>query len=288
MGKVENALREASLFPADVDLVGYSICGPVVVQKTKAGPKYRCLRIINRGILKPFEISADATLNDGMAAAIGSSLAGVAKGHEGAFALLTLGTGVGLGAVHWNEQGERVINDGEIHFPIRGSRRMCNCRRLGCFEAAANESALRRYAIREGLTAEQITDDLGRQFERYLKSGKPAGVVAKLNKVLDHWHRCLAEGVANLYVLLNMGGNAIQPPAMFILGGGLGALVDGKKLKNYVLDTYQGDPLVGTNFVVKKERKVGNRAGSIGAAALALANHIGCHVTEIKFSETPP
>lgn len=288
MGEVEDALRAASLFPSDVDLVGYSICGPVVVEKTKSGSVYRCLRIINRGILEPFEIKSAATLNDGMAAAIGSSLAGVAKRHKGAFALLTLGTGIGLGAVHWNEQGERVINDGEIHFPIRGSKRMCACKRLGCFEAAANESALRLYAKREGLTAEQITDDLGRQFERYLKSGKPAGVVAKLKKAHDHWHRCLAEGIANLYVLLNMGGNVIQPPAMFILGGGLGALVDGKKLRQYVIDTYQGDPLVGTNFVVKKEGKIGNRAGSIGAAALALANHIGCHVTEIEFSDKRP
>jgi predicted NBD/HSP70 family sugar kinase len=288
MDGVRDALKEESLFPPDADLIGYSICGPVVVERTEEGKKYWCLRLINRGILEPFVVEADAALNDGMAAAIGSSLAGVAKTHEGAFALLTFGAGVGLGSMHWNEQGERVVNDGEIHFPIRGSTQMCACKREGCFEAAANVSALRRYALSEGLTEEEITEDLGRRFEQYLVDGEPADIVEKLTKAMDRWHRCLAEGIANLYVSLDMGGNTIQPPAMFIMGGGLGALVDEEKLVQYVLDTYQGDPVVGTNVVVRREDEVGNRAGSIGAAALALANHIGCHVTEIKFSETAP
>ena len=288
MQEVRHALKEASLYPPDVDLVGYSICGPVVVERMEEGAKFWCLRLINRGILDPFVVEAGAALNDGMAAAIGSSLAGVAKDHKGAFALLTLGTGIGLGSMHWNEQGERVVNDGEIHFPIRESERMCNCKRLGCFEAAANESALRKYAEAEGLTADQITKDLGRKFEKYLIDGEPTDIVEKLAKAMDRWHRCLAEGVANIYVLLDMGGNSIQPPAMFILGGGLGALIDEEKMVHYVLETYQGDPLVGGNFVVKKENEVGNRAGTIGAAALALANHIGCHVTDIEFSDTRP
>ncbi len=279
MAELRAVLKAAGLYP-DADLRGYSICGPIVGN--------RCLRLINRGVFQPFSVEGEAVLNDGMAATIASLMAGVARGHEGAVALFTLGTGIGFGALHWDPRGRRVLNDGEIHFSIRDSNRHCNCRRTGCFEAAANESALRQYAIQEGMVPDDIGEDLGRRFEQYLQTQQPPEAYRKLLRALETWQGFLAQGIANVFVLLNMGGTDLQPQPLFVMAGGLGALVDPAKLKVDVLDQFEGDPPVGENFQIYREAEIGNRAGCIGAATMALANHLGRDVTEITFLDSPP
>lgn len=270
---LETAIREADLY-SNVDLVGYSICGPVVGN--------RCLRLINRNILESFEITVSAVLNDAMAATIGSRLAGVAKGHEGALALLTLGTGIGVGSFHWASKDQLVMNDGESHMTVRGSNRKCGCKRMGCFEAAANESGLKSYAIYCGANAVDIASDLGRSLEKFLAQEEtPTWVLRAMNI----WYGFLAQGIANLYAVLDMGGNEHQPPAMFVLGGGLSQIVDEKEVERQVLKEFDDDPLVGKRFSVRREGKVGNRAGVIGAAAMALANKLEYDITKIKFVE---
>lgn len=267
---LENKLQKAGLLELPGKyLKAYSICGPV------AGNI--CLRLINRGVQEPFEIKADSVLNDGMAATIGSKVAGMAKDHQGAVLILTLGTGVGMGSFIWSN-GKLAMNDGEAHVVIKSGVKKCNCGRLGCLESAVKESALKEALISEGIPETEIGDDVGHSIVKLLDN-------EKVKNVLETWHKNLADGLASMYALLNLGGNDIFPPAMFVLAGGLSALINEKMLAEFILNEFGGNPLIGKNFIVKKEGVLGNRAGCVGAAALALANYLKRDILEIKFLE---
>jgi len=278
MPTLQATLREHGLWNDD-HLIGYSICGPVV-----GGT---CLRLINRGVRDAFVIGGDAAGNDGMMATIGSLIAGVARGHPGGLACFTLGTGIGFGSLHWDERGQRVTNDGEVHFTIRDTNRSCNCHRTGCFEGAANEAALRQCLEDEAFHVPE-RGDVGHLLETLLSSQESSPERPKVERALERWHDRLAQGIANVFVLLNLGGNTFQPPAFFVLAGGLSTLADEGLLRELVLKEFAGDPFLGKNFQVKKEGVLGNRAGCAGAAAMALANHLGRPVTDIQFLDEPP
>lgn len=262
-------------------LRGFSICGPVV--------NGTCLRLINRGIHESFAIEAEAVGNDGFMAMLGSRIAGTAKNHQGALAYLTLGTGIGFGALHWDEWSpdRLATNDGETHFTVRGSTRICNCGREGCFEASANEDALWNYAVSEGLALPDGTD-VGREFERIMVAEPMTERGQKVARAILTWHNFLAQGLANAYALLNMGGNTLRPPALFVLGGGLSELINEDLLEYSICEEFGGDPFLGKQFAVKRELALGNRAGCVGAAAAALARRLHKHVTEITFLNEPP
>jgi len=283
MEELTSCLAEASLQGTVQDMRGYSVCGPVV--------QGRCLRLINRDVLEPFAITAGHALNDGMAATIGSMMAGVATEHDGSIAFLTLGSGIGFGAFHWDEHGKLVPNNGEIHFTVRGANRKCNCHRVGCFEAAANESALLGYCKRELAQTDcqqfSLDDDgLGMTIEKALTDTTHELYPhdQELKRALATWCKFLARGIANIFVLLNLGGNDWQPPPMFVLGGGLSSLVDPARLRKTILAEFDDDPLVGKQFVISKEDVIGNLAGCIGAACMEFASRLEIDVTEIKFA----
>jgi len=281
MKALNQKLFLAGHHPATIDLCGYSICGPM------AGNT--CLRLINRGILEPFVVEADAVINDGLAALIASLMTGAAKEHKGGVALFTLGTGIGFGCLHWDSQGERVLNDGEAHFSIRGgTRRRCGCKLIGCFEASANEGALLDFALKAGLSRDEITPNLGLKLGAILANQVSPGSCILAQQAHTNWHHQLAQGLANIYTTIDLGGNDIQAPALFILAGSLGALVDCYKLRSFMFKIFQDDPLVGKNFNVSREDDIGNRAGGIGAAAMALANHLKRPVTEITYHNSLP
>lgn len=281
--RLENALFGAGLIdPKHDTLRGMSICGPVTGNV--------CLRPINRGVKGPFHIPDDyAVLNDGMAATIASRIAGVAKDHEGALLLLTLGTGVGMGSFIWSN-GQLAMNDGEAHVTVRNSVRRCQCGRFGCLEAAANELFLKDALISRAIPENEIGDDVGRALESFLKLNDSKGMnyQGKAQNTLDLWHRNLADGLASMYALLNLGGNDMLPPAMFVMAGGLSALIDENALAGYIRNEFANDPFMGSNFLVRRENMLGNRAGCIGVAALALAKRLECNVLDIKFLDKAP
>ncbi len=278
MPRLQAALREAKLWD-EAAYTAYSICGPVVGNV--------CLMLINRGIREPFVVDGDAAVNDGMAATLGTLVAGVAQRHTGGLACFTLGTGVGFGSFHWDDHGHRVANDGETHFTVRQSVGSCHCHRAGCFEAAANEAALRQYLREEGFDSPDQSD-LGWEVESLLSSRDTSPRRSAAERALDRWYRVLAEGSANIFVVLNLGGSTFRQPALFVFAGGLSALVDAKKVQQYLLDEFRGEPFIGKNFLVRRESVIGNRAGAVGAAALALAHDLGRDIAEIIFLDTPP
>jgi hypothetical protein len=280
MMKLRIALTTAGHWGTSHDLYGFSLCGPVV-QNT-------CLRLINRGINDSFEIREGGALNDGMAATLGSWIAGVAKDHDGALACLTLGSGIGIGTVHWDATFKLVSNDGEAHVIVRSDRRCNGCHRLGCLEGAANEAALRDYAREEGFEL-PAGKKLGWEFERILRDEeKISNQRTQVQQAVIRWHSFLAQGIGNFYVALNMGGSEFLDPAMFVLGGGLSFLVNEAHLRDLVLEEFGGHPFLGENFVIKRESVLGNRAGCVGAAAMALARKLQCDITKIKFVDEPP
>jgi len=269
-------------------LHGFSICGPVIRGNT-------CLRLINRNISTSFSIEGDAALNDGMAATIASMKAGVAKDHKGAVVLLTLGSGVGFGSFHWNAHDPQIPNNGETHFDVRGSNLKCQCKRRGCFEAAVNERALRHYLTHalERDAAPPYQDDTGglgitiehaiQQTDHRLHPHRTA-----ILQSLNSWYILIGRGISNILALLNIGGSVEQPPPIIVLAGGLSALIDEEQVKHYTHEPFEHDCLVGNEIIVRKENKLGNFAGCIGAACMALANHLNKDVTQIDFLPSAP
>jgi len=276
MNELETRLKDAGLYPKDANLIAYGMPGPMEGKKVQ--------KLINREICEPFEVNADAAINDAMAAAIGSKLAGVASDYNGAMVLLTLGTGVGFGSFHWDLNRKLVANNGEAHFSIRDHRPelTCNCGRIGCFESVTSERALKYFLLEEGVAKEQIKNDVGKKTRTLLANQKDKETYQKIVNALNTWQKYLAQGIANIFLLLDMRGEDANTP-VFVMAGGLGNLIEEERLRELTLKELGENSLAGQNFVVRKEGKVGNRAGCVGAAALALANHLNKEVTEIEF-----
>lgn len=272
-----------SLVQCDADpVIGASICGPVF--------KNTCLQITNHGIATPFDIPCEICLNDGMAATIGTLMAGAGRGHTGALTCFTIGTGIGHGSIHWDLFGNLVTNDSEAHFAVTTRNILntplpqCACGLPECFEAHASERALTAYTEAVLSTIVAPIKKFGFKLEWALDHASE-NARQSLLEAIDKWHRFLAQGVATAYLFLNMGGNPMLPPALFVFGGGLSRFVNPKKVKGYVLGYLAGKPIPGMNFAVKCESDFGDEAGCIGAAAAALASRINRPVTEIQFAD---
>ena len=205
--------------------------------------------------------------NDANAAALGEYAAGAGKGSR-SLVLITLGTGVGGGAVldgrlytGFNHAGLEVG-----HMVIEHGGRPCTCGRLGCFEAYCSATALIK-RTREIMAEDrssllwQIAGDLehvnGRTpFDAAARGDAAAG------KLIDEYIEYLACGVASLV-------NIFQPEVLCV-GGGPSA--QGETLLapvRYILDRedYARNNVRRTRLM---GAALGNDAGIIGAALLPL------------------
>ena len=205
--------------------------------------------------------------NDANAAALGEYVAGAGKGSR-SLVLITLGTGVGGGAVldgrlytGFNHAGLEVG-----HMVIQHGGRPCTCGRLGCFEAYCSATALirRTRQVMEGEKGSllwQLAGDLehvnGRTPFDAAARGDAAG-----GKLIDEYIEYLACGVASLV-------NIFQPEVLCV-GGGPSA--QGETLLapvRYILDRedYARNNVRRTRLM---GAALGNDAGIIGAALLPL------------------
>lgn len=205
--------------------------------------------------------------NDANAAALGEFAAGAGKGSSSMVAI-TLGTGVGGGAIlngrlytGFNYAGMEVG-----HFVIEHGGRLCTCGRRGCFEAYCSATALIK---RTREVMEQTPDSLLWQLAGGLEgvNGRtPFDAAAQgdaaAGKVIDEYVDYLGCGVASLV-------NIFQPEVICI-GGGPSA--QGETLMapvRYILnrEDYARNSVHRTRLV---RAALGNDAGLIGAALLPL------------------
>ncbi len=266
-GALFDAVRKNTGWSHDCgEALGVSFCGPVIRRTVMVS--------VNRRIGAPLDLGRLPVLNDGMAHTLASRLAGSGKGHKGAYCMLTLGSGVGLGMFHWGDHGDALVpNNGEAHFSVHteGIRRVpkCNCGRYGCFEALVNNKALVDLLEQEGVEVPgERRDNAGFFIEELTRPGMRPNF--KVGRALGAWHQRLASGICNLWAMNDMGGNRLQEPPMFVLGGGLSRLVLTATLKQFCFTEFGGKPFMGKRLLIRKE-KLGNAAGCIGAAAWAVA-----------------
>lgn len=181
------------------------------------------------------------------------------------FALLTLGTGIGGGIIL---KGEMLIGNragaGEFgHHQIRATDGfVCGCGKRGCFEAQASASGLVRHAralaphFRGSTLLDSDERYLSRDISRAAQAGDPHAAAA-----WDAFTADLASGLANIIAFVN--------PEVIAIGGGVSSAGD------FLLDAVR-DRVEQLNVTVPHgttkllTARLGNDAGAIGAATLAL------------------
>jgi len=205
--------------------------------------------------------------NDATCAGWGESVHGAARGAGDAL-VVTLGTGIGGGIV----TGGRLMRGangfgGEIgHMVIDPSGPICPCGRAGCWERYASGSGLGRlardaaHAGRSARLVELAGGDpesvRGEHVTQAAWEGDPGAL-----EVMDRFCWWLASGLANL-------ANAFDPEVI-VIGGGLieaGEILMGPTRRDFLALVEAGSTRPGIEIL---PAALGERAGAIGAAALA-------------------
>ncbi len=202
--------------------------------------------------------------NDARCATLGEYTYGTGRGTKN-FVLLTLGTGIGGGII---SDGDLVLGNrfgaGEIgHHQIRPTDGfICNCGKIGCFEAQASGTGLIRhaFAVQASFPRSRLLDvdrdKLGsKKIRKAAQAGDQHALAAWKNFTSD-----LSIGLANIVAFVN--------PEVIALGGGVSTAAD------FMLDAVRGrvDELTtmvprGTTRIIVAQ--LGNDAGQVGAATMA-------------------
>lgn len=208
--------------------------------------------------------------NDARCATLGEYTFGIGKGTKD-FVLLTLGTGIGGGIV---AGGELVLGHrwgaGEVgHHQIRPSDGfVCACGKIGCFEAQASGTGLIRhaFAVAPSFPRSSLLDvDRDKLSSKKIRKAAQAGDLHAL-AAWNNFTADLAIGLANIIAFVN--------PEMIALGGGVSTAAD------FMLDALRGPVDTLTTMVPKGTTAIvvaqlGNDAGQVGAATMALRGGLG-------------
>ena len=200
--------------------------------------------------------------NDADVAALGEFKFGAGVGVND-MVMITLGTGVGSGVVANGRlyTGNRRAGVEIGHTVLRAGGRLCTCGRRGCFETYCSASALVRQTKRAMQKNKQSKlweiggldrVDGKTAFAFYDRDETARGVV-------DRYMALLAEGLVNI--------SSMYRPQKIVLGGGVSAEPGITIPLQAAVDRYSfGGKLAPRCEIVVA--KAGNRAGTIGAAAL--------------------
>lgn len=263
------ATHSLSISVDDITAVG--IGSPGTVNGEKGIVTYSCnlhwaqvdlISELKKYIDKPIFVSNDANL-----AAFGEAKFGAGKESHSSV-LITLGTGVGGGIIINDELFEGNEGAGaEIgHSVINCEGEPCSCGRRGCFEAYCSATALIRDTKRAMIADENslmwnveggIRKVNGRTAFDYAKMGDESA-----KNVIKNYIGFLAEGIVNIANILR--------PEIIMIGGGISN--EGDYLIN-PLQEYLNCYKYGGGHTPKvhvKKASLGNKAGIIGAAALAM------------------
>ena len=204
--------------------------------------------------------------NDADCAALGEYIAGAAKNCASAL-LLTLGTGVGGGAVF----GGKIFAGGGLggaefgHIILVAGGEQCTCGRRGCFEAYCSATALIRDARR---AAAENADSL----INVMCGGDTAKIDGKLpfdaakagdaaaKRVVERYIELLGEGICDLV-------NLFRPETVLISGG---VSAQGEYLTEPLNAFLRTHAFAGERVPIPRVKiaMLGNDAGIIGAANL--------------------
>lgn len=206
--------------------------------------------------------------NDANVAALGEQWRGAGNNHDDVV-LVTLGTGVGGGIIADGHllHGERGAAGeiGHITVDIDDDAFECTCGKKGCLETVSSATGIVRLARH---MAEEFAGDsaLKEAIDNGTVTAKEVYDNAKAGDkfaemVTDRVHQYLGLACANIGNMLN--------PSEIVIGGGVSAagdyLLNGVKqyFNQYTFPTVR-------NSTVVKLAELGNDAGVIGAASLAL------------------
>mgnify|MGYP000996439028 CR=1 FL=1 len=188
--------------------------------------------------------------NDARAMAEGERRFGAAKGVRD-FLCLTLGTGVGGGAVVDGRllDGASALGGALGHIPVEPDGEPCACGARGCLEAYASAEALLRHAAPARFESARELIDASRQ-------GDPDA-----RRALSTYAAWLGRGIASLVNIFD--------PELVILGGGL--VQDNAELMETAAREAVGRIFARDARRLRVEASpLGYEAGLLGAAALAL------------------
>lgn len=255
MRAMHDALEALGAGPGDLDAVGVGCPGVVdpgsgaLRGDTPHLPHWRDFPL-RAEVADHFDLPV-AVDNDANAAAFGEHALGAGRGAR-ALVMVTLGTGIGCGLVldgrvHRGAWG----GAGEIgHVPLGHGGLACRCGVPGCVEPEASGSGLVRAAAAAGLvatSAEQVF------------ALAAAGDVAAVRLVAR-----LADRLGALLATVT----AVVNPDVVLVGGGLANA--GEALMTPLRDAvrHYGLPSLVAGLALERAA-LGDRAGAIGAAALA-------------------
>ena len=200
--------------------------------------------------------------NDADAATLGEFKFGAGRGADD-LVMITLGTGVGSGVIANGRlyTGNRRAGVEIGHTVLRAGGRLCTCGRRGCFEAYCSASALVRQTKRAMQKNKQSKlweiGGLDRVDGKTAFAFYDRDETAK--KVVDDYMRYLAEGLVNI--------SSMYRPQMIVIGGGVSAEPGITVPLQAAVDKHSfGGELAPRCRITAAE--AGNRAGTIGAAAL--------------------
>ncbi len=195
--------------------------------------------------------------NDANCAALGEYYN---AGADGDFVFVTLGTGIGGGIVIGGKLylGSNGVAGELGHVVTHHGGEKCSCGRLGCWEAYASVTALKRMTEENRAKIKSIKPDevvSGRTVFDYAKKGD-----TEAKRVRDEWIEEVAIGITDMV-------NIFQPKKL-VIGGAISKEGDViiKPICEYVEKySYDVGPLKRT---IIKASDIGGDAGIIGAAFL--------------------
>lgn len=239
----------------DVDRIGISTAGQVdylegkIIFASENLPGWTGMEIKKR-IEDAFNIPTIVE-NDVNAAAIGEAYYGAGTNAK-SFLCLAYGTGIG-GA---------IIENGEIYRGAYGSAgefghivthvggKDCTCGARGCYEAYASTTALVK-RVKQEITLNEVN---GRVIFNLVNDGNE-----HVKKIVDEWIFEIIMGLVNLVHVFN--------PSLIVLGGGI---MEQPYIIKYIQDNLPRFVMPNYRKVIIKAAEIGNNAGILGAAHLAM------------------
>ena len=248
-------LDEVDKTPNDVRAVGVGVPGPV---------EFAAGRAVNPPIMPGWDgyaAGADLAGRYGVPAFVDNDVNIMAIGERSAMidppddmVFVKVGTGIGSGlimggAIHRGATGTA----GDIgHVQIASDEAQCRCGNLGCLEATAGGAALARGLAAAGLDAHDARDVV-----RLVRSGEHVAIHA-----VRRAGRVIGEALASIVNLLN--------PTLIVVGGDMAGA--GEQLLAGIREViYQRSTALATHVLEIRPSKLGDHAGVIGAAMMALS-----------------